>query len=158
MRKHHPATPAFAPPQPQQFQELRREHGVAIPASLALLDADQHACAVDIIDLEVRDLRYAQARAIGDTERGLVLDTRCCFEQPRRFLHAQHVRQLAWMAHDHQHTCQIPPLQRHQEQEPQRRDRAVDGRGPDAALMLIQLEATDVLGRRSIGRASEEGC
>lgn len=100
----------------------------------------------------------AQTRAIGDTERGPVLDARRCFEQSRRFLHAQHVRQLAWMAHDHQHTCQIPPLQRHQEQEPQRRDRAVDGRGPDAALMLIQLEATDVLGRRSIGRGSEEGC
>lgn len=58
MRKHHPATPAFAPPQPQQFQQLRREHGVAILASFALFDADQHACAVDIIDLEVRDLRW----------------------------------------------------------------------------------------------------
>jgi len=48
--------------------------------------------------------------------------------------------------------------QRHQKHEPQRRGRAVDGRRPDAVLMLIQLEATDVLGRRSIGRASEEGC
>lgn len=82
--QHHPATPAFAPPQPQQLQGLRREHGVAILASFALFDADQHACALDIIDLEVRDLRHAQARAIGDTERGLVLDARCCFEQPRR--------------------------------------------------------------------------
>lgn len=72
-----------------------------------------------------------------DTERGFVLDARCCFEQPRRFLHAQHVRQLAWVAHHHQHTGQTPPRQRHQEQESQRRDRAVDNRRPDAVLMLM---------------------
>lgn len=56
MGEHHPAPPAFAPPQPEQFQKLQREHSVAVPASLALFDADQHACRVDFVDLEVRNL------------------------------------------------------------------------------------------------------
>ncbi|ESY06831.1 hypothetical protein X753_13755 [Mesorhizobium sp. LNJC399B00] len=58
------------------------------------------------------------------------------------------------MAHDHQHTCQIPTLQRHQEQEPQCRDRAIDRRRADAALMLMQLESTDVLSRAAPYRSS----
>ena len=156
MRKHHPAPPAFAPPQPQQFEQLRREHRVAILAALALLDTEQHALAVDVVDLEVRDLGHAQARAIGDAERGLVLEARCGFEQPRRFLDAEHIRQLAVIARDHQGARQIPPLQCHQEQEPQRRDSAVDGRRSDALLMLIELEAADILRRRGVGRAAEK--
>src|SRR3546814_1192594 len=42
--------------------------------SRSLFDADQHAGAVDIIDLEAHDLRHTQAGAIGNAERGLVLD------------------------------------------------------------------------------------
>ncbi|ESY64790.1 hypothetical protein X743_30585 [Mesorhizobium sp. LNHC252B00] len=67
---------------------MRREHGDAVPASLALFNADQHACGVDVVDLEVRDLGHAQTSAIGDTERGLVFDAWRRFEQPRRFLNA----------------------------------------------------------------------
>lgn len=95
MREHDPAPPAFAPPQPQQFQELRRQHRVAILAALALLDTKEHARRVDVIDLEMRDLGHAQACAIRNTEGGLVLEARCSFEQPPRFLHAEHIRQLA---------------------------------------------------------------
>jgi hypothetical protein len=120
MRQHHPAPLAFAPPQPQQFQQLRREHGVAVPASLALLDADQHACRVDVVDLEVRDLGHAQTRA--NTERGLVLDAWRRFEQSRRILNTQHLGQLARISRDHERARQIPPLQRHREQEAERRD------------------------------------
>ena len=47
---------ALAPPEPQQLEQLRREHGVAVLASLALFDADQHALAVDVVGLEVRHL------------------------------------------------------------------------------------------------------
>jgi hypothetical protein len=156
MREHDPAPPSFAPPQPQQFQQLGREHRVAILAALALLDTQQHACRVDIVDLQMRDLGHAQARAVGDTERGLVLDARCRFEQPRRFLEAQHLGQLAGMPDDYQRTRQIPPLQRNQEQEPQRRDRPVDGRRANAVLMLMQLEVSDVPRRRCVGRATKE--
>ena len=72
-------------------QELRREHRVAILAALALLDAKQHARRVDVVDFEVHDLAHTQACAIGD-ERDLSLEARCGFEQPPRFLHAEHIR------------------------------------------------------------------
>ncbi|ESY62266.1 hypothetical protein X740_28460 [Mesorhizobium sp. LNHC221B00] len=74
----------------------------------------------------------------------------------RRFLHAQHIGQLARIAHDHQRTRQFPPHQCHHEQEAQRRDRTVDRRGADTVLMLVQLEAPDILGRRSVGSAPKE--
>src|ERR1700722_6832079 len=52
--QHDTAPLALAPPEPQQFQQLRRQHGIAILASLALLDPDQHARAVNVADLEGR--------------------------------------------------------------------------------------------------------
>ena len=52
--QHDAAPLALAPPEPQQFQQLRRQHGIAVLASLALFDPDQHARAVDVADLEGR--------------------------------------------------------------------------------------------------------
>jgi hypothetical protein len=64
------------------------------------------------------DLGYAQTCAVGDPERSLVFDAGRSFEQPCRFIHAQHVGQLALITGDHQCARQVAPLQRHQEQEP----------------------------------------
>jgi hypothetical protein len=47
-------------------EQIRREHGIAIPATLATLDPDQQALAVDIGDLGRRDLGHAQPSVIGD--------------------------------------------------------------------------------------------
>ena len=44
---------------------------MTIFAALALLDAEHHALAIDIRYLQRDDLRDAQARPIGDAERGL---------------------------------------------------------------------------------------
>ncbi|BCH21585.1 hypothetical protein MesoLjLb_13700 [Mesorhizobium sp. L-8-3] len=85
-----------------------------------MLDTKEDARRVDIIDLEMRDLGHAQACAIRNTEGGLVLEAWCGFEQSRRFLNAEHIRQLAVIAGDHQCAGQIPALQCHQKQEPQR--------------------------------------
>ena len=49
-----------APPRAQPLQQHRREHGVAILAALALLDAQRHALAVDVADLQRDDLAGAQ--------------------------------------------------------------------------------------------------
>ena len=65
---HHALLAPDLPPLAQQGEQIRREHGVAIPAALATLDPDQHALAVDVGDLERRDLGHAQASAIGDRE------------------------------------------------------------------------------------------
>lgn len=74
MREHHPATFALGPPYPQQLQQLRREHGVAVPAALSLLNPDQHPGIVDIVDLQVRNFRHAQPSAISHAQRRLILD------------------------------------------------------------------------------------
>jgi hypothetical protein len=151
MGQHDTPLLALAPPQSQQLEELGREHGVAILAPFSLFHSDQHAGAVDIIDLEMRHLGDAQACAIGDPERGLVLDAWRRLEQPGSFLDAEHARQLALIAGEHQGPRQIPPLQRHVEQEAQCRDRAIDRGGADAVLMLRKLVATDIIGRSRVG-------
>jgi hypothetical protein len=69
---------AHAPPHEQALEHDWREHRIAILAALALLDAQRHALAVDIADLERDDLAVAQAGAVGDGQRRLVL------EVPRR--------------------------------------------------------------------------
>ena len=105
----------------------------------------------------MRDLAHAQTRAISYAKRGLVLEAGCGFEQPSRFPpHAQHLGQLARVPDDHQRTRQIPPLQRHEEQEPQRRHRTVDRRRANTVLVLIKLESADLLRRRGVRRAPEE--
>ena len=53
-----------------------REHRVAVLAALALLDAQRHALAVDVGDLQADDLARTQARAVGQRQRGVVLQVR----------------------------------------------------------------------------------
>src|ERR1700689_4771785 len=52
---HHALLVPDLPPLTQQGEQICREHGIAIPATLATLDPEQHALAVDIGDLERRD-------------------------------------------------------------------------------------------------------
>src|ERR1051325_33342 len=49
--QQHAEPPALPPPGTQQFEQLRRQHGVAIFAPLAALDPQQHPLRVDIADL-----------------------------------------------------------------------------------------------------------
>jgi hypothetical protein len=77
VRQHDAAPLASLPPQPQQCEQLGWQHGVAVLAALPLFDPDQHARAVDIIDLEAGHFRHAQASAIGGAGYGLVFDARC---------------------------------------------------------------------------------
>src|SRR5207237_604391 len=46
---------ALPPPGAQQREQLRRQHGMAVFAALALLDPQQHALGVDVADLECDD-------------------------------------------------------------------------------------------------------
>src|SRR5579859_144022 len=157
MGRHDVPPPALAPPEPKQLQELRRQHRVAVLAALALLHPYEHAGAVDVVDLEGGDLRDPKPGAIGGPECRLVLETRRRLEQPPDLLDAQHVRKLAGVADQDETSGQIRPVERHGEEEAQRRHRAVDGRRLHPALGLISLETTDILGRRRIRRPHEEG-
>ena len=88
-----------APPGAQPLQQHRAEHGVAVLASLALLDAQRHALAVDVGDLECDDLAHTQARAVGHRQRCLVLQVWRSGDQLRDLLAAQDHRQRARHAH-----------------------------------------------------------
>ena len=60
------------------------------------------------------------------------------------------------MVHQDEAPRQVRPVERHGEEEAQRRHRAVDGRRLHAALGLMNLEAADVLGRRRVWGTTEE--
>lgn len=155
MREYDPAPLAFAPPTAAAVP--------AVAASMALRSLRPLPCSTRIsmrVESMSSTLRCATSDTRrpapqGDTERGLVLDAWRRFEQPRRFLNAQS-GQLARISRDHQSARQIAPPQPHGEQEPQRRDCAVDRRRPHAVLMLTQLEAPNVLGRRGVGSTAKE--
>src|ERR1700680_2865178 len=67
LRMGHP------PPDAQALEQDRREHRVAVAAALALLDAQGHALAVNVADLQRHHFAGAQAGAVGDRQRRLVL-------------------------------------------------------------------------------------
>src|SRR5215217_4399072 len=53
--------PRRLPPVPQQIEQAWRQHDITVLAAFALLDADDHALAVDVADLERDYLGGAQA-------------------------------------------------------------------------------------------------
>ena len=149
--------PRRLPPFAQQLEQLRGEHHVAVPLPLALLDPKRHALAVDIGHLEVRDLGHPQACAVGDAERGFVLEAGRGFEETRHFLLAQHHRRLARPLHRRQMPDEVGPFERDLEEEPQRRARRVDAPRADLMLGEMQLISTKVLARGGIRRTAEKG-
>jgi hypothetical protein len=91
-RQQHAAASALHPPITQQLKQLRRQHGIAIFASFALLDPQQHALGVDVADLERDHLGDAQPGAVGGSECRLVLGPRCRLQQKCNLLDAQNGR------------------------------------------------------------------
>jgi hypothetical protein len=71
------------------------------------------------------DLGQAQARAVGDAERALVLEAGRGFEETRHLLLAQHDRRPTRFVHCRQMTDEIGLFERHIEKEPQRGDGGV---------------------------------
>jgi len=130
---------------------LRRQHDVTVLAALALLNANDHARAVDVGDLKRDDLGGAQAGAIGHAQRRLVLQPGCSIEQPRHFLRAENHRQLARLVNEMCVLDDIVSPERDPEKEPQRRDGLVETRHADTARRQMQLVAAHILERRHIG-------
>lgn len=112
--------PRRPPPVAQPFQQLRREHDIAVALALALFDAQGHALAVDIGNLERHDLGHAQSRAVGDAERGLVLQAGRCFEQASHLFLVQDHQRLARLMHAGEMATEFWPVERDVEEEPQR--------------------------------------
>ena len=108
------------PPGAQQREQMRRQHDVAVFAALALLDADDHALAVDVADLQRDHFGGAQTRPIGHAQRRLVFEPRYRIEQPRHLLRAEHHRQLAGLMDERRVLDDGRSLERDPEKEPQR--------------------------------------
>ena len=133
-RKQPSLRPRRPPPLAQQFEQLGREHDVPISLSLALLNPQRHALAIDVGHFQGHDLGHAQARPVGDAERGPVLDAGRRFEKARHLLLAQHDRRLARLLHGRQRADEVRPFERHLEEEPQRGDGGVDARRANPVL------------------------
>src|SRR5690606_30210491 len=78
----YPLAMPVLPPLAQQGEQVGREHGIAISSTLAALDPDQHAFAVDIAHLEHGDLADAQPSTISHRQRRLMLEAGRRVEQP----------------------------------------------------------------------------
>ena len=135
---------------------MRRQHHVAVFAAFALLDANDHAFAVDVADLERDHLGGAQTRTISHAQRGLVFEPWCCIQQARHFLRAEHDRQLAGFMNECRVLDDVGAPERNPEEEPQRSHRVIENRYTRAVRRQMQLKASDVLEARRVGRSPEE--
>ena len=149
--------PGRLPPGAQEREKLRREHDIAILAALALLDADDHAGGVDVADLEGDDLRGAQTRPVGDTQRRLGLEVGRRLEQAGDLVGAEDHRQLARLGHERDLLHDLRPEQGDLEEEAQGCDGMVDGGRAGAGLAQEQLVAAHILEAGLVRRGAEEG-
>jgi len=146
----------LAPPGAQPFQHQRRQDRVPILASLGLLDAQRHACTVDVARLQRNDLAGAQAGAIRQRQCRLVLQAAGGCNQARHFIAAEHDRQPLLHPHLPDPGHHRRPIQRDLEQEPERRERRVERDRRHTRLDKVQLEAPQILGRGRVGRAAQK--
>src|SRR3954447_9249402 len=86
------------PPLPQQIEHLRREHNIAIFATLGLLDPDDLLRAVEVLDLQAHHLARAQAAAVAQTKHHARLEAAGDRQQPARLVRAYHLRNLLRLA------------------------------------------------------------
>lgn len=70
------------PIDPQDREQLRRQHDVALLATLAMLDADEAAFAINVADLELDSFRGAQPRRISCRQCGAGPQARDRFRKP----------------------------------------------------------------------------
>src|SRR6266566_999528 len=144
------------PPGTQQFEQMWRQHHVAVFAAFALFDADDHTLAVDVADFERDHLGGAQACAISHTQRGLVFEARRRIQQPRHLLRAEHDRQFAGLVDERRVLDDVGAPERDPEEEPQRGHGVIENRNMRAVRRQMQLKASDVLEARRIRRSAEE--
>jgi hypothetical protein len=90
--------PCFPPIGAQHVEELRRQHDIAVAATLALIDPDQHAAAVDVGEFETHHLRDPQPGGIGGHQRDAMLQVRHRREESYHLVGAEDHRQLPALA------------------------------------------------------------
>ena len=76
----------------QRIEQLRPEHDIAVLASLASPDMNDHPWAVDIADFQARYFCATCARGIPCHQQDAMKGKLGRVDQPRHFLLAQHLR------------------------------------------------------------------
>ena len=89
--------PHHSPVATQSFQQLGREHHIAIFLTLALHDANDHAPAIDVGGLQTDGLGDAQAGSVARGQDRSVLGVSYAAEKLKYFLGAQDDGQLLWL-------------------------------------------------------------
>ena len=83
--------PEPAPVDAQRIEQLRAEHDIAVLASLASLDMNHHALAVDIADLQMRRFCATCPGGIERHQQDAVEGTFGGIDQTRHLLRAEHL-------------------------------------------------------------------
>ena len=138
------------------FEQMWRQHDIAIFAALALLYAYDHALAVDVGNLQRDYLGGAQTCPIGYAQRRLVFEPGRCIEEPRNLLRTQHYGELPRFVNERRVLDDVVSLERHPEKEPQRRDGVIENRRSCAVRSQLQLKAPYILQACRIGRSTEK--
>src|SRR6266705_2716296 len=79
----------YSPPLTQDFQQLRRQHHVAILLTFTLIDANHHPRAVNVRYGESNRFRDAQAGRVARGQDGAMLGAGDAVEKLENFLRAQ---------------------------------------------------------------------
>ena len=155
--REQPVCRAGKPPiGPQDAEQLRGEHDVALLAALAVLDVDQHAPAVDVAHPEAGHLRDAQPGRVGGRQCRARLQARHGLEKPHHLVGAQHHRQPARLAGIGDPLRDLRHTEGHAVKEPQRRNRLVQARPRHALRGEVHLEGPHVLQRQFVRGTSEK--
>ncbi|CAG2161421.1 hypothetical protein LMG26411_08223 [Cupriavidus numazuensis] len=131
-----------SPPNAQAFEQHGREHRVAVLATLALFDAQGHALTVDIGHLQRHHFAGAQAGAIGDRERGLVLQVPSGRQQSADFVGTEYHGQGAWNSYRSHLGHALRIAERHFKEELQSGDRGIERNRGDAVIDQMELIAS----------------
>jgi hypothetical protein len=125
-------------------------------APLALLDAEQHARAVDIGDLQRHDFGSPKPGAIGDAQRRLVLGAGRRIEKAGHFILGQNRGQLSGLLDAEQRLAKLAPVERDAEEEPQRSHRRVHAGCAKRALDKMETVEPQILCGRRLGGPADE--
>src|SRR6202163_2011410 len=129
---------------------------MAILAAFTLLHPEHHALGINIADLQRDHLHGAQTSAVGNAERRLMLRPGCGLQQAQHLFGREYARQLARLVDEHETARRLRSVERHLEEEPERRHGRVDALWLQTGLGQMQLERPQLFGGRGVGRTAEE--
>jgi hypothetical protein len=154
--RKQPMTRSGQPPiGAQDCQQLRRQHHVAVFATLAMFDPDHHPATVNIGDLQSDRFGGAQPGRIGRRQRDTRLQARHRFEKAHNLVGAQHHRQFAGLARIGDPFRNFVMAKRHAIEKPQGAHRLVQRRPGHPTRDQVNLESPDIFQPHTVWSTAE---